>query len=67
MIEMFAKLGLSVSHDRVMEVDRLREQIQCRQFKNDGVVCPSSLRNGILTLIIIHLQQHPKDSFMAQQ
>ena len=72
MIETFAKLGLSVSYDRVIEVDRLLEQNQCKQFKNDDVVCPSR-RNGILTVgAIDNIDHNPSSTtskwpFMAQQ
>ena len=50
LIEKFAKLGLSVSYDRVLQVDRILQQNQCMQFENDGMVCPFSFRKGILTV-----------------
>ena len=62
LIEKFPKLGLSVSYDRVLQVDRILQQNQCMQFENDGMVCPFSFRKGILTVGAIDNIDHNPSS-----
>ena len=42
-------LGLSISYERVLEIENLTANAICEQFKADGVVCPPKLIKNIFT------------------
>jgi hypothetical protein len=43
-------LGMSISYKRVMEIENLLAQNVCEQFKQNDIVCPASLRKGLITV-----------------
>ena len=60
-------LGLSISYNRVLELENMLATAVCKQFEDEGVVCPAKLRKGLFVLTTtLHLQQL-KIHFMAQE
>jgi hypothetical protein len=49
-IDQLVKLGISVSCDCVLSVSTDLANSAIEHFEQDGVVCPSSLRSGLITL-----------------
>jgi len=64
-----SELGLSVSYNRVLQLENQIAFSVCEDFKNKGVVCPSQLRKGLFTVgALDNLDHNPssttaKDSF----
>ncbi len=50
LIDTLFDLGLSFSYDRVMEISMAINNRVCEQYKQDGVVCPPNLHQGLLTM-----------------
>ena len=46
----FYKLGLAASYNQVMELIGMLAGAVCKQFEQQGLVCPSSLRKFLLQL-----------------
>ncbi len=46
--EMF-RLGLSVSYDRVLEIENTMVRSLCTKFDEEGVVCPPNLAKSLFT------------------
>ena len=73
LIDNLEKLGLSVSYDRILQLESLLAKNVCEQFKLEGIVSPDNLRKGYLQLVswiilIITLPQHlHKGRFMVRQ
>ena len=49
-ITQFYELGLSVSYDRVLQVESKLASSVCENFREKGVVVPAQLRHGLFTL-----------------
>ena len=43
------KLGLSISHDRVLSVSTDSGNNVCHQYEQDGIVCPANMHKGLFT------------------
>ena len=69
-IPILHSLGISVSYERVIKLETLLTSAVCKQFKDQGVVCPGNLPkiNYLVGAFdnILH-QQHLKIPFTAQQ
>ena len=50
LIQQLYKMGLSISYDRVMELEDQLATSACERFKEDGVVFPACLRKGLFTV-----------------
>ena len=50
LIQQLFQLGISVSYDRVMELEEMIAKSSCELFKKENVVAPASLRNGVFTV-----------------
>lgn len=50
LINQMYRLGLSISYNRVCNIENSMAMALCQQFQNDGIVCPSNLRKGIFTV-----------------
>ena len=64
-VEKLEKLGLSVSYNRVIQVERMLAHNVCEQFKSDGVVCPPALKHGLYTVGAIDNIDHNPTSTSA--
>ena len=60
------KLGLSISYDRVLQLENLLAKNVCEQFKLEGIVCPDNLRKGIYTIGALDNIDHNPSSTSAQ-
>ncbi|KAG1656278.1 LMBR1 domain-containing protein 2 [Nymphon striatum] len=62
-------LGISVSYDRIIELENLLSDVVCKRFGEEGLVCPSQLRKGLFTVgALDNIDYNPssttaKDSF----
>jgi len=66
LIEKFHKLWLSVSYDRVIE---LENQLACaisEHFEEDGAVCPVNLRKGLFTVCAIDNLDHNQSAIASK-
>ena len=59
-------LGLSVSYNRVLQVENELANSVCQDFKKKGVVCPSQLRKGLFTVAAIDNIDHNPSSNTAK-
>lgn len=53
LIDKFFKLGLSVSYNRILSISADITNSLGRQYQNNGFVCPSSLRESLVTLAAV--------------
>ena len=49
-IQQFYQMGISISYDRVLELEEWIATAVCEQFGEDGVVAPACLRKGLFTV-----------------
>ena len=61
-----AKLGISVSYDRVCQLENHIAVSISEQFKVDGIVCPTMLRKGIFTVAALDNIDHYPSSTTAK-
>ncbi|CAC5423003.1 unnamed protein product [Mytilus coruscus] len=66
LIDKFFKLGLSVSYTRILSISADITNSLCRQYQNDGFVCPSSLREGLFTLAAVDNIDHNPSATSAK-
>ena len=50
MVDTLYKLGISISYDRVLQIENSLATAVCDRFKKDNLVCPANLRNGLVTV-----------------
>ena len=50
LIQQLYEMGISISYDRVMELEDLIATAVCKRFIEDGVVSPACLRKGLFTV-----------------
>ena len=50
LIQQFYQMGISISYDRVLELEEWIATAVCEQFGEDGVVAPACLRKGLFTV-----------------
>lgn len=65
LVQLFHKLGLSVSYDRVLQIEDQLTTALCEQFAEDGIVCPASLRRCLFTISAIDNIDHNLTSMSA--
>ena len=65
-IDNLEKLGLSVSYDRILQLEHLLAKNVCEQFKLEGIVCPHNLRKGLFTIGALDNIDHNPSSISAQ-
>ena len=66
LVDSFEKLGLSISYDRVLQLENLLAENVCEQFKLEGIVCADNLRKGIYTIGALDNIDHNPSSTSAQ-
>ena len=66
LVDSLEKLGLSISYDRVLQLENLLAKNVCEQFKLEGIVCPDNLRKGIYTIGALDNIDHNPSSSSAQ-
>lgn len=47
MVDQLARLGISISYSRVLQLEDQLAASMCQQFHAEGIVCPSNLRKGL--------------------
>ena len=50
LIQQLNQMGISISYDRVLELEEWIATAVCEQFEEDGVVAPACLRKGLFTV-----------------
>ncbi len=50
LVEKMYQMGISVSYDRIMEIEDWLATSLCQRFKDDGCVSPACLRKGIFSV-----------------
>ncbi|KAG1676996.1 hypothetical protein GQR58_014039 [Nymphon striatum] len=69
LVNSLGMLGISVSYDRIIELENLLSDAVCKRFGEEGLVCPSQLRKGLFTVgALDNIDYNPssttaKDSF----
>ena len=66
LVNSLEKLGLSISCDRVLQLENLLAKNVCEQFKLEGIVCPDNLRKSIYTIGALDNIDHNPSSTSAQ-
>jgi len=51
-IDQIYQIGISISYDRVMELEEWITTSVCEQFEKDGIVAPTGLRKGLFTVYV---------------
>ncbi len=64
-VNTFAKKGLSVSYDRVKDVQLNITKQLCKKYQEDGFVCPPSLVEGLFTTAAVDNIDHNPSSTTA--
>ena len=59
-------LGLSVSYNRVLQVENQMAIAVCEDIKNKGIVCPAQLRKGLFTVGALDNLDHNPSSTTAK-
>ena len=63
LIQTLHRLGISVSYERILEMEKDILNASCTQYYRDGVVCPSQLRLGLPTFgTIDNIDINPKSN-----
>ena len=44
------RMGVSVSYDRVLEIESSIATAVCKRVEEENLVCPANLRNGLVTV-----------------
>ena len=65
LVEKLHELGLSISYDRVLTISTDLGNSICRQYHQDDVVCPPSLRKGLFTSSAVDNIDHNPSSTTA--
>ena len=60
------RLGISISYNRVIELENCLVSSVCTRFEQDGVVCPSQLRKDLFTVGAFYNIDHDLSSTTAQ-
>ena len=59
-------LGLSISYNRVLELENMLATAVCKQFEDEGVVCPAKLRKGLFVVGALDNLDYNPSSTTAQ-
>ena len=65
MVNTFAHKGLSVSYDRVQDVQLSITKQLCKKYSEDGFVCPPSLKEDVFTTAVVDNIDHDPTSSTA--
>ena len=66
-VQFLASQGLSISYDRVLQIeDDITKQL-CIRYNTEGIVCPPSLKKGLFTIAAIDNIDHDPSSSTAQK
>lgn len=65
LIDELCSLGISISYERVLQLENNIAFTMCKQFESDGIVCPSILRKGLVTIGAIDNIDHNPSSATA--
>jgi hypothetical protein len=66
-VSALAGYGMSVSYDRVQDIELSVTKQLCKVFQEKGVVCPPTLKNGIFTTAAIDNIDHNPSSATATE
>ena len=66
MIKNFEQLGISISYDRILQLESLLTRSLCEQFKKDNIVCPQQRRKKNVTDGAIDNLDHNSSSATPQ-
>ena len=66
LIQHLYKMGISISYDRVMELEDWIATSVCERFEEDGVVSPACLRKGLFTVGALDNLEHNPSSTTSQ-
>ena len=66
LIEKFHKLWLSVSYDRVIELEKQLACAVSEHFEEDGAVCPVNLIKGLFTVCAIDNLDHNQSAIASK-
>ena len=64
LIEELNYLGISISYDRVMQIENDIAHSLCGQYQASEVVCPSDLRKGLFVLGVVDNMDHDPSPFL---
>ena len=59
-------LGLSVSYNQVLQIEKQLAFAVCEDFRKKGVVCPAQLRKGLFTVAVLDNLDHNPSSTTAK-
>ena len=65
LIDKLYELGLSISYSRMLTISASLGNVVCQQFKTDGLVCPSLLRQNVFTTHAVDNIDHNPSSRTA--
>lgn len=66
LVDQLHDLCISISYDRVIQLEKLISHSMCQQFLKDGIVCPSHLLRGICVIGGLDNVDHNSSSSTAQ-
>ncbi len=66
LIDTFYKLGLCVSYDRLLSISTDITNTVIDRYEEDGIVCPSKLRNGVFTTAVVDNIDHNPSATSSQ-
>ena len=63
LIDTFYKVSIRISYDRLQSISKDRTNSVIDRYDNDGVLCPSKLRDGLFaTAAIDHIDHNPSST-----
>ena len=66
LVDQMAKLGISITYDRIVQVENSLAMSMCEQYKKDNIVCPSQLRKSVFTIGALDNVDHNPSSTTSQ-
>ena len=66
LINILNNVGISISYNRVMELEGLLAGAVCTQFEKEGIVCPPNMRKGLFTAGALDNIDHNPSSTTAE-
>jgi len=62
LIQQLYQLGISISYDRIVQIEEWIASSACERFAEDGVVAPTCLRKGLFTVGVLDNLDHNPSS-----
>ena len=59
-------MGMSVSYDRVLEIENSLATAVCKRFEEENLVCPANFRKGLTTISALDNLDHNPSATSAQ-